>query len=107
MISIPCSEQETVVSFSRDDERMMIYTSDSRMITKLHKLLRTDSKNRKPEYKLEKQEKCEGRVIAITVSAPVKLLSLRSHTLHREMSEEEKSLAADRLRKMREGKQKQ
>ena len=40
-------DQRRMSDFSRDDERMKIYTSDSRMIAKLHKLLRTDLKNRK------------------------------------------------------------
>ena len=39
----PRSEQETTISFSRYDDMIEVYTSDSTVITKLNKVVATDS----------------------------------------------------------------
>lgn len=98
---IRLEEQETVVSFYRTDHRMSIYTSDQTMITKLMKLLKKSDQNEEAGYILVREEKMNGRVVAIEVSAPKHLLSLRTPKKKRELSDEERQELADRMRKAR------
>lgn len=98
---IRLEEQETVVSFYRTDHRMSIYTSDQTMITKLMKLLKKSEQNEEAGYILVREEKMNGRVMAIEVSAPKHLLSLRTPKKKRELTDEERKAMADRMRKAR------
>lgn len=98
---IRLEEQETVVNFYRVDHRMSIYTSDQTMITKLMKLIEKSEKNSESEYILVREEKMNGRVVAIEVSAPKHLMSLRMPKKKRELTEEEIKELADRMRKAR------
>lgn len=98
---IRLEEQETVVNFYRTDHRMSIYTSDQTMITKLMKLLKKSEQNEEAGYILVREEKMNGRVVAIEVSAPKHLLSLRTPKKKRELSDEERKVMADRMRKAR------
>ena len=98
---IRLEEQETVVNFYRVDHRMSIYTSDQTMITKLMKLLKKSEQNEEAGYVLVREEKMSGRVVAIEVSAPKHLLSLRTPKKKRELSDEERQELAERMRKAR------
>ena len=98
---IRLEEQETVVNFYRTDHRMSIYTSDQTMITKLMKLLKKSEQNEEAGYMLVREEKMNGRVVAIEVSAPKHLMSLRMPKEKRELTDEERKAMADRLRKAR------
>ena len=98
---ISLAEQETVINFYRTDDRMSIYTSDQTMITKLMKLLKKSEQNEEAGYILVREEKMNGRVVAIEVSAPKHLLSLRTPKKKRELSDEERRALAERLRKAR------
>ena len=98
---ISLEEQETVVNFYRTDRRMSIYTSDQTMITKLMKLLKKSEQNGEAGYMLVREEKMNGRVVAIEVSAPKHLLSLRTPKKKRELSDEERQALAERMRKVR------
>lgn len=46
------SEQETSVSFSRDSDICIVYTSDSTVMTKLYKLVESDNS---PHWKLKEE----------------------------------------------------
>jgi len=98
---ISVSKQETTVNFGRQDDRMDIYTTDQTMITKLMKLLKKSEQNGEAGYMLVREEKMNGRVVAIEVSAPKHLLSLRTPKKKRELSDEERQALAERMRKAR------
>ena len=98
---IRLEEQETVVNFYRTDHRMSIYTSDQTMITKLMKLLKKSEQNEEAGYIHVREEKMNGRVVAIEVSAPKHLMSLRMPKKKRELSDEERQALAERMRKVR------
>lgn len=96
---IRLEEQETVVNFYRTDHRMSIYTSDQTMITKLMKLLKKSEQNEEAGYILVREETMNGRVVAIEVSAPKHLMSLRMPKKKRELTDDERKAMADRMRK--------
>lgn len=98
---IRLEEQETVVNFYRTDHRMSIYTSDQTMITKLMKLLKKSEQNEEAGYILVREEKMNGRVVAIEVSAPKHLISLRMPKKKRELTDEERKAMADRMMRAR------
>ena len=98
---ISLAEQETVIDFYRTDDRMSIYTSDQTMISKLRKTLSKNTQKLNSGYLLEREEKINGRTVAIEVSAPKNLLSFRMPREKRELTDEERKAMADRLRKAR------
>lgn len=99
-MSLSLEEQETHINFSRGDSRAMIYTSDTTMVTKLHKLECLEG----TEWKLEEVYRLEnGEEVGRTYSCPVSFISFRSKRVKREYTEEQKRQAADRLRKGRSG----
>ena len=38
IMKIPVNEQETVINFTRDSDKATVYTTDTTMLTKLHKI---------------------------------------------------------------------
>lgn len=90
-------EQETVIEFYRDDDRMDIYTSDQTMITKLKKLVAAST-----EYEVKSEEKnSDGRTLTMEVLAPVSFLTLRSKRIERTMSDEQRTVAIEKMRQGR------
>lgn len=62
-------EQETHVNFNRNDERAMIYTSDTTMMTKFNKLVELQG----TEWKIESVSKLKnGELIGKNVFLPSK-----------------------------------
>lgn len=101
-MSISYSEQETVIGFSRDEDIAHIYTSDTTMMTKFDKLARTSE-----HWNEVKTTTCDGELVGKFYECPKKLLSYRGTTrTGREMSEEERRAAAERLKNARERKAK-
>lgn len=98
---ISLAEQETVINFYRTDDRMSIYTSDQTMITKLCILVEKTKQNEESAYQLMREEKIDGRVVAIEVSAPKHLMSLRMPKEKRELTDEERKAMADRMMRAR------
>lgn len=92
-------EQETIVNFGRMDKQANIYTSDRTVWTKLKKgLLSSDS-----EYKLIKVfYSQEHSPIAVEVELPKKFVLFRQKS--REISEEQRKIAGERLKQMWEDK---
>lgn len=87
-------EQETHISFMREDKRAEIYTSDTRMITKLNKLIELPG----TEWKWERDSKLpNGEVIGRAYSCPVEFISFRKKRSSRVYTEEEKKQIAERL----------
>lgn len=86
---IPREEQETIINFCADDKTAHVYTCDSVYIRKLDKLC-----ERCPDiYKVVKQDECSK-----TYSMPKRLVSFR---VPRELTEEQRAAAVERLAKMR------
>ena len=89
------AEKETVISFDRESDTMRIYTADSVMMNRLSKL---------KAYKMTRERKNGGRVVSREYEADKHLLTLRSKRVISTMTDEQKQNAAERLKKMREGK---
>lgn len=88
-MNISREEQETIINFSADDKTAQVYTCDPVYIRKMDKLC-----ERCPEsYKVIKQDEYSK-----TYSMPKKLVSFR---IPRELTEEQRVAAAERLAKMR------
>lgn len=68
-------EQETHISWNRDDLRAKIYVSDLTVITKLDKLVAAEGS----EWEFEKEE-CtkDGRLYGKFYSCPIELISFRT-----------------------------
>lgn len=96
---VPIAEQETVIQFNREGSRCKIWTTDSTMITRLKRLCKVS-----PDYyKLIKETKTQdgdpaGNYYELSDKS---LVSLRSTKITRVMTEEQKQIAAERLRNMR------
>ena len=92
-------EQETHVNFNRDDERAVIYTSDTTTMTKLNKLLKLQG----TEWKLESVARAKsGEEIGRTYSCPKEFISFRSKKVKIELSEDEKKKRSERMRLRRD-----
>lgn len=95
-MGVPLFEQETVINIMRDEDIAHICTSDSTMITKLEHRCESNPDEWKkvdenPEYKF--------------YECPKNFISFRSKkTAGRELTEEEKLAAAERLREYHERK---
>ena len=96
------NEQETTISFSRDGKEADVWTSDITMMTKLDKLC-NDSPN---EYKcIEVGRSLDGLLTnkRYTIKNK-KLLSFRSATTKREISDEQRKALAQRMRDLNKSK---
>lgn len=86
----PISEQETVIQFDRDGETMNIYTSDSTVMTKLDKI-----------YKRTREHRADGQLYAVEYDVDKRLLSFRSKLTKRTMTDKEKAVLSERMKRMR------
>ncbi len=95
-MSVSVEEQETHINFNRDDERAIVYTSDTTIMTKLNKLVELAN----TEWKLESVAKLKsGELIGKTYSCPVNFISFRKKKVERVYSEAEKKEISERLHK--------
>lgn len=95
-MSLSIEEQETHINFNRADERAVVYTSDTTVMTKLNKLVELPD----TEWKLESVARLnKGEVVGKTYSCPVNFISFRKKKVARVYSEAEKKEIAERLRK--------
>jgi len=90
-MGIPVNEQETVINFWRDSNIASVYTSDSTMITKLMKRVKSNP----DEWIIKEEHKARGEVVAYTYECPKKYISFR--TKSKVMSDEQKQNLASRL----------
>ena len=95
-MSLAIEEQEVCINAMRDEEFATIYCSDRTWITKMDKLV-----EKSPALFEVIAETDYGK----TYRFPKRLISIRSSIVTRELTEEQKQLAADRLRNAREQKQ--
>lgn len=88
--SVSISEQETHVSYMRDEEHAIVYTSDTTQMTRLDKLCKTN-----PDMYTLIANTGRGKTYRVTDKG---LISFRSKK--REMSEEAKEAASQRFKDM-------
>ena len=97
--AISPSEQETTISFSRDGKIADVWTSDTTMMTKLDKLCK-ESPN---DYVcIEEMRTLDGLLAnkRYTIKNK-KLVSFRSGSVKRQMTDEQRAKSAERLRRAR------
>ncbi len=94
-MGVAVNEQETVIQISRDEDVAHIWTSDTKMMTKLDHLVE-DSE----EWTCKEVQKIDGEVFAKTYVCPKNYVSFRSKKRDRVLTEEQKREAAERMRKM-------
>ena len=87
-------EQEININKERLNDYFTVYTNDSTFLTKLLKFAEPID----PEYE-------NGRIISAKFELASNQITLRKSSKKREMSEEQKIAAAERLRKAREAKE--
>lgn len=92
--SIPIFEQETHISYMRDESSAKIYTSDSTQITRLDRLCKES-----PDMYMCLGETQNGKSYLLKDKS---LVSLRK--LKRQMTDEQKRLAAERMKKWQQDK---
>ena len=95
-MALSIQEQEICINAMRDEEFATAYCSDRTWITKFDKLV-----EKSPDLFEVITETDYGK----TYKFPKRLISIRSSIVTREMTDEQKQLAADRLRNAREQKQ--
>lgn len=94
-MALSIQEQEICINAMRDEEFATIYCSDRTWITKMDKLV-----EKSPNLFEVIAETDYGK----TYKFPKRLISIRSSIVTRKMTDEQRQLAADRLRNAREQK---
>ena len=93
--ALTIEEQEVHINWSRGDERAKIYVSDVTAMTKLDKLVAAEGS----EWKLDKEySEKDGRVDSKFYSCPINLISFRTKTVTRELTEEQRKELSERMR---------
>lgn len=85
-------EQEVVIRFNAEEDFMEVYTAYPPLMRKL---------DGQAAYTKIREDNLEGEVVAMTFKADKKLLTLRTKRNTREMTEEERKAAGERLKKAR------
>ena len=94
-MALSIEEQEVCINAMRDEDFAIAYCSDRTWITKMDNLV-----EKSPNLFEVIAETDYGK----TYKFPKRLISIRSSIVTREMTDEQKQLAADRLRNAREQK---
>ena len=103
-MGVMVSEQETVIRFGRDGDECEVYTSDSTVMTRLDKLA-SEANEKAPLWTLKEVHYSQSHeLVAKTYVTNKRLISFRSGILTREMTEEQKAAAAERMRSWRDRK---
>ncbi|MGK4040926.1 hypothetical protein AB0Y20_01395 [Heyndrickxia oleronia] len=92
-MSYSSEEQEININKERLSDKFHIYTNDSTWLTKLLKIAEPID----PEFE-------NGRIISAKFELQANQVSLRKPSKKREMTDEQRKAAAERLRKARENK---
>ena len=86
-------EQETVITIDRETRRACIYTSDTRFINKLDKL-----------YERKKVHRNADGITAVEYEVPEKYISFRKGIVRMNLTDEQKRIRSERMKKLRERK---
>ena len=103
LVGTPPSEQETIVTFERESDRAIIETTDPTVFTKLKKRLTSEEND---DWRLEgvsrPSEAAPFRVSSVCFSCPKKFVSFKSKSSSKTLTEEQRKVAAERLKRARE-----
>lgn len=101
-MGLSIQEQETVINLSRDSDLCTVYTSDNTLMTKLDKFVENDDA---PSWKLKAEHRLQnGELVGKTYETHKKLISFRKNIITRDLTEEQKKAAAERMKMWREKK---
>ena len=101
-MGLSISEQETTISFMRDSDICTVYTSDSTVMTKLDKLAESE---KAPHWTLKEEHRLRGgELVGKTYETHKRLISFRADIAIREMTDEQKEAAAERMKEWQEKK---
>lgn len=104
-MGLAISEQETTVSFSRDNNICTVYTTDSTVMTRLDKLAESD---KAPRWRIKKEHRLRnGELVGKTYETHKRLISFRADITSRDMTEEQKEAAAERMKEWQERKRRE
>ena len=95
---VDVDEQELIVNAMRDEDFLTVYTSDNIYLTKLKKLAVANPK----EWEIVQIVEAKGNILGVKFKAPKKLLSFRTATVERTMTDEQRAAAAERLKAVRD-----
>lgn len=90
-------EMETIVNFDAAGELCELYTADPVWMRKLDKLMQKNPE----DFKEGRAERYQGEVIARRFTFPKRFLSIRSKTVKRELTDEQRAELAQRLKNSR------
>lgn len=82
-------EQETIIRFDRAEDEATIYTADPSIMRRLKGL---------SSYKLEREDRQAGKVVAMTFRAGKELILMRSKPLRIKLTDEERARRAEQMR---------
>lgn len=101
-MGLPVYEQETTVNFYRDSDICTVYTSDSTVMTKLDKLAENP---KAPHWKLKEEHRSQsGDLVGKTYETHKRLISFRADISTRELTEEQKEAASERMKEWQDRK---
>ena len=90
-------ERETIIHFTDADSDVNFYTANPRWIRKLDKLVEEHPEN----FREVKRETYQGEVIAKDYAFPSRFLSIRSKDIKRSLTDKQKQVIAERLKRAR------
>ena len=101
---VATDESETIIITRKDSPEATITTSDSTMFTKIRRNILADPEHK--DWKVESftrttADKDPLHFVELIVTCPKKLVSIRSKTVTRELTEDQKEATRDRMSKMR------
>ena len=104
LFGIATDESETIIITRKDSPEATITTSDSTMFTKIRRNILADQEHK--DWKVQSftrttADKDPLHFVELIVTCPKKLVSLRSKTATRELTEEQKEAMRERMSKMR------
>lgn len=104
LFGVATDESETIIISRKDSPEATITTSDSTMFTKIRRNILADPEHK--DWKVQSftrttADKNPLHFVELIVTCPKKLISLRSKTSTRELTEEQKEAMRERMSKMR------
>lgn len=104
LFGVATDESETIIITRKDSPEATIITSDSTMFTKIRRNILADPEHK--DWKVQSftrttADKDPLHFVELIVTCPKKLVSLRSKTATRELTEEQKEAMRERMSKMR------
>lgn len=104
LFGVATDESETIIISRKDSPEATVTTSDSTMFTKIRRNILADPEHK--DWKIQSftrttTDKNPLHFVELIVTCPKKLVSLRSKTSTRELTEEQKEVMRERMSKMR------